>query len=147
MTSPFAQPAAPSSGIKWADYNGALILFSVQGLEQNVSTVHGPSDAVRCNIAVLDGPGAGEEHENILVFPKLMRAQLSNRVGSLVLGRLGQGVAKAGQSAPWLINPATEQDQQIGSAWLAKRQAPVAPDPAPAQAAPAAQPQGASVPF
>jgi len=38
----------------------------------------------------------------------------------MVLGRLGQGEAKKGQSAPWMLSEATEADKVIGRNYIAK---------------------------
>jgi hypothetical protein len=147
MSNPFAAPAAPAAGVQWGDHLGALLIFSVKAVETAIPTSYGESDAVRANVAVLDGPHGGTEHEEVLVFPKVLQSQLRSRVGQMVLGRLTQGQGKPGQSPPWMLDAATPQDEQTAAAWLAARNAPVAPDapqPAPA-AAPAAA--GNKVPF
>jgi pyruvate/2-oxoglutarate dehydrogenase complex dihydrolipoamide acyltransferase (E2) component len=151
MSSPFAPPASPATGIQWTEYLGALLIFSVKAVETGINTSFGESDAVRANVAVLDGNGAGEEHEEVLVFPKVLQSQLRSRVGQMVLGRLTQGQGKPGQSPPWMLDAATPADEQAAAAWLAARNAPVAPDapqPAPTPA-PAAAPAAAGnkVPF
>lgn len=147
MSSAFAAPAAPAAGVQWAEYQGALLIFSVKAIETGISTAYGESDAIRANVAVLDGAGAGEEHEDVLVFPKVLQSQLRSRVGQMVLGRLGQGQGKPGQSPPWMLEAATAADEQVAAQWLAQRNAPVAPAPAPAAAPPAPAPAGGKVPF
>lgn len=149
MSSAFAAPAAPATGIQWADYLGALLIFSVKSVETGINTSFGETDAVRANVAVLDGDKAGEEHEEVLVFPKVLQSQLRSRVGQMVLGRLGQGVGKPGQSPPWMLDGATPQDEQAAAQWLASRNAPVPPDAPAGQSAqaPAAQAAPGKVPF
>ena len=115
---PFAAPAA-SSGIKWDVLKGALLLIEVLGIETEIPTVHGATDAVRANVTALDGPLAGDEYPNCLVFPRVLQGQLWSRVGAKVLGRLTQGTAKPGQSAPWLLAEGTEADIAVGKAYLA----------------------------
>lgn len=117
-TDPFAAPAT-ANGIKWADVKGSLLLVEVRGLETDIDTTFGKSDAVRADITVLDGPGRGDSYPDCLVFPKGLQSQLRPRVGQKVLGRLGQGIAKSGQSAPWLLSEATDAEKQIGIAYLA----------------------------
>jgi hypothetical protein len=142
-TNPFAAPSAPGSGIKWDDANGCLLLITPIALEQGISTTFGPADAVRADVVILDGPAAGTEHLDTLVFPKILSGQLTRHIGTKVLGRLGQGVAKPGQSAPWVLAEATPTDVELGQRWLASRAPQIAsPTPAPQQAA-----QGAAVPF
>jgi hypothetical protein len=36
----------------------------------------------------------------------------------MVLGRLGQGVAKPGQSAPWTLTPASDADKVTAGKYL-----------------------------
>lgn len=128
MTEQFASPASPSEGIEWQAVNGSLLLFKVVFLEEHIPTaVTKPgekSPAVRADVTVLDGPQAGKEYADALVFPKVLQAQLRSRVGQLVLGRLGRGEAKAGQSAPWKLEPATEADQQVAQQWMERKSNP-----------------------
>ena len=43
-----------------------------------------------------------------------------------MIGRLGRGTAKAGQSPPWELSAATEADKQIGERWLSFNEARIA---------------------
>lgn len=118
----FATPASAGSGIKWADLDGALVVAVVNGIEDKISTSFGErEDVPRIDLHVLDGEAAGEEHNDTLVFPKVLGQQLRRRVGEKVLGRIGQGIAKSGQSAPWMLLPATDEDQKVGAKWLEKQ--------------------------
>jgi hypothetical protein len=121
--SQFAAPAEPS-GISYTDLNGALLLIKVHAVEADVPTAFSKpgqaNPAVRADVTVLDGQSAGERYEDALVFPKVLQGQLKSRVGQLVLGRLGQGQAKPGQSAPWRLNPATSADEQAADQHLRK---------------------------
>lgn len=118
MTDPFAAPAT-STGIDYKEINGALLLIDVVGVEKDVPTSLGTKDAVRADVVVIDGDQAGESFEDALIFPKVLQSQLRSRAGQKVLGRLGQGVAKPGQSAPWLLAEATETDKATARAHLA----------------------------
>lgn len=126
MSDEFATPAT-SSGFSPKDFNGALILFTVRGVETGISTVYGETDAVKADIVILDGPNAGDTFDDSLVFPKVLQGQLRSRTGEKVLGRLGQGTAKPGQSAPWMLSEATDADKKVARDWLAK--APAAAPP------------------
>ncbi len=117
MTDPFADPGS-STAVDWSEHVGALLLLTVHGIEYDIQTVHGMSNAVRADVVVLDGPKRGTEYADALVFPKLLQSQLRSRVGQKVLGRLGQGEAKRGQSAPWQLNAATDADKKIGRDFL-----------------------------
>ena len=122
-TDEFAAPAS-ASGIKWDDYKGALLLFDVHGHETGIKTAFGEADAVRADIAILDGPHAGETYNDTLVFPKVLTSQLRPNIGKKVLGRLGQGQAKSGQSAPWKLDDASDADRDTARAYLQKTAAP-----------------------
>jgi len=112
----FADPGAPGAGIQWVNLNGALLLIDVHGVEVGVKTAFGTTDAVRASVVVLDGDHADDEYPDTLVFPKIVAAQLRRLIGRKVLGRLGQGQAKSGQDAPWVLDKATDSDIQVGRA-------------------------------
>lgn len=117
--STFTAPSAPGSGIQFADHLGALLLIEVEGVEVGIKTSFGDSDAVKANVHVIDGNGAGESYDDTLIFPKILQSQLKKSVGQKVLGRLGQGTAKPGQSAPWLLNEASADDIAKAETWVA----------------------------
>lgn len=127
----FATPAAPGEGIQWADHLGALLLIDVTGVETAMKTRFGDADAVSANITVLDGNGKDAHYDAALIFPKLLVSQTKGQVGKKVLGRLGQGQAKSGQSAPWLLEEATAADVALAEEWVKANQpitqAPAAP--------------------
>lgn len=143
---PFAAPAPPSSGVKWDDLNGRLLLIEPKTAETGIATAFGDTDAIRADIAVLDGDGKGDTYPDALVFPKVLQSQLRQQLGQKVLGRLGQGVGKPGQSPPWLLEAATPDDQQTGIRYLEWRQQNTLAAPAPATTPPAAS-GGSPVPF
>ncbi len=109
-----------ATGIDWKDLHGSLLLFKVHGQEVGIKTVHGDSNAVRADVIVLDGDKEGEAYTDTLVFPKVLQSQLKPSIGSMVLGRLGQGHKKPGQSAPWTLATATEAEKTVGRDYLAK---------------------------
>ncbi len=69
----------------------------------------------------------------MLIFPRVLQSQLRAYIGTGkgALGRLGKGVAKAGQSAPWQLDTPTDADKATARAYLAGKSA-----PAPAGTAP-----------
>jgi len=115
--SQFAAPAA-ASGIEWSELNGHLLIVEPREVVKDISTVHGVTDAVRADVTVLDGPQTGKKYEDTLIFPRALKVQLASRVGQKVLGRLGQGQAKPGQNPPWMLAPATPEDEEKGVAYL-----------------------------
>lgn len=155
MSQQFDTPAPPGSGIDWKSLFGALLIIDVHGTKSGIQTVHGPSDAVQATVTVVDGPTAGAVHTDTLVFPRVLQGQLGSKIGKRVLGRLTQGVAKPGQSAPWMLDgEATEGDMAAAGAVLAQlagaglqqaapavqQQAPQAAYVPPPQQAPVGQP-------
>lgn len=120
MSNPFAAPAS-ANGITWADLLGRLLVIEPKALERDIQTSLGAKDAVRADVHVIDGTSP-ESNEDVLIFPRVLISQTSSKVGEKVLGRLGQGQAKPGQSAPWMIQAPTEADIATGTAWLEARQ-------------------------
>lgn len=118
MTDQFSEPTAPGAGCDWKELNGSLLIIDVLGVKQGIATTYGASDAVQATVTVADGPKVGTVYNDTLIFPKILQSQTSGKVGSKVLGRLGQGVAKPGQSAPWMLNPATDADKAQAGAVL-----------------------------
>ena len=113
----FSDPST-ATGIDWKELHGSLLLFKVHGQEVGIKTVHGDSNAIRADVIVLDGDKEGEEFLDCLVFPKVLQSQLKPRVGQMVLGRLGQGHKKQGQSPPWTLSTATDKEKETGKAFL-----------------------------
>ena len=61
--------------------------------------------------ALRSGASKGSEYVAAFIFPKVLCSQLAPSVGGKpVLGRLGRGTAKPGQSAPWMLTAPTEGD-------------------------------------
>ena len=150
--SPFASAGAPSSGIKWADHEGALLAIRPKEVKSDIDTAYGRADAVQADVWVVEQDGVvdAESYPDCLIFPKLLQSQTRSKIGEIVLGRLGQGVAKPGQSPPWLLSQDnTPEDTQLGQAWYERRAAAAANggQPAAAQPEPATVATGQDIPF
>lgn len=91
------------SGIEYGDFLNKLFVVEPLEVEKGISTVHGEKDAVRANVYVLVSKDRTEEFEDTLIFPKVLQSQVRRQIGSLVVGRLGQGEAKRGQKPPWVL--------------------------------------------
>ncbi len=124
----FASPAAASTGPKPADLQGQLLIFKPIEYRSGIETVNGPADAISCDVINLD---SGEAHSDVLFFNIAIRNALRPLIGQRVLGRIQQGVAKPGKTAPWIIADASQEPAAIAKASAYK------PGTAPA-AAPAA---------
>lgn len=122
MTTDLFDAATTSTGGLITDYEGALLLITPTEYRPEVNTTRGPTDAVVVDFTVLDGARAGETATGSLIFPKVLKGALKSKVGTgrMVLGRLGKGVAKPGQSAPWVLGEPTEQDKQTARDHLSK---------------------------
>lgn len=99
--------AVTASGIKWAEIKGSLLLIEPLSVEDSIKTAYGDASAVKANVIVLDGDQAGTTYSETLIFPKLLQSAVKGAIGDQVIGRLSQGVAKPGQSAPWTLEDAS----------------------------------------
>jgi hypothetical protein len=114
-------PSAPRSGDK-LDLNtvkGRLLHIQVAEIVRDIETAFGKSDAVRATVAILDGDQKGTVLEDVLFFPRVLRSQLEQALGETVLARLGQGTAKPGKSAPWILEAASDADLETGTKYEA----------------------------
>lgn len=112
---------SPSSGARITDFEGSLLLVKPTALEEEISTTYGPADAIVADVVVLDGKEANPEpYTDVYIFQKALRGQLKAKVGTgrYVLGRLGKGTAKSGQSAPWLLQDPTDGDKETARVYL-----------------------------
>lgn len=66
---PFAAPAS-ASGIQWSDLKGRLLVIEPLGVEHDIQTAFGSTDAVRANVYAIDGEP--EEFLDALVFPRVL---------------------------------------------------------------------------
>ena len=108
--------------LPYEEVKGALLMITPHVQEKAIPTEFGENDAIRADIVVLDGPSAGEEYPDTLIFPRVLQSQIRRNVGTgrRNLGRLGQGVKKPGKSAPWELGEPSEADKAIARAYLAK---------------------------
>lgn len=128
----FAQPSS-TTGIQYDELKGALLAIEPLSFEAEIDTQFGKNSAVRANLTVLDGDKAGEVFRDTLIFPKVLQSQIKSSIGGgVVIGRLGQGQKKAGQSAPWLLNEATPEDYAIAEKMLPEEPEAPATDSGPA---------------
>jgi hypothetical protein len=109
--SDYSIPSAGGDKFPLADLDGSLLRIEVIKQHMNVTTTFGPSNPVEANVVVLDGASKGSEYAATFIFPKVLCSQLAPSAGGKpVLGRLGRGTAKPGQSAPWMLTAPTEGD-------------------------------------
>ena len=129
----FTAPASSSEGVKVADLNGHLLIVTPVEYKTGINTVNGIAEAIEVNLIDLD---TNEEHHSVLWFNVALRNALKPLIGNKVLGRIGQGAAKPGKNAPWILLDATGDGEAVAkaNAYIAggiKAPAPVATAPAP----------------
>lgn len=116
----------PSSGDQFVnkDHVGSLVLFNLYEFERDFKTSAGLADIVRGDVTVLTKPSGKRlveplEYENTIVFGKVLVSTLKAQVGKkAVLGRLEEGEAKKGQSAPYILKPANDEERVIARQYM-----------------------------
>lgn len=134
----FSAPSTTTEGVKVAELANHLLIIEPVEYKTGIATVHGDAEAIEVNIVDLDNNNA--VHANVLWFNVALRNALKSKVGHKVLARIGQGTAKPGKSAPWILVDATGDAAAVAkaNAYLAAPtvSAPAAPVATPAPAAP-----------
>ena len=130
----FVAPSSNSESVKVADLDGHLLILEPIEYKTGIATVHGDADAIEVRINDLD---TGFTHESVLFFNVALKNALKTKIGHKVLARIGQGVAKPGKSAPWILLDATGDSEAVAkaNAFIASPQA----------ATPAAAPVAANI--
>ena len=131
----FSSPSSTSEGIKVADLANHLLIIEPVEYKTGIDTVHGKAEAVEVNVVDLDNGNA--KHENLLWFNVALRNALKTKIGHKVLARIGQGSAKPGKSAPWILLDATADASAVAKANAYLTSAPAPATPAPVASAPA----------
>jgi len=109
----FSAPSSSTESVKVADLAGALLIIEPIEYKVNIQTVHGETDAIEVNLVDLDN---NKTYNNVLFFNVALKNALKAKVGQKVLARIGQGVAKPGKSAPWILNDATGDAAAVAKA-------------------------------
>ena len=130
----FSPPSMNESGPKVADLAGQLLIITPTDYKTGIKTIHGDAEAVEVSLVNLD---TNKSYESVLFFNVALRSALKSKIGQKVLARIGQGTAKPGKSAPWILLDATTDAAALAkaNAYLATASAPA---PAVAAAVPAA---------
>ena len=140
----FASPGNQSESVKVADLANHLLIITPTEYKTGIQTVHGIAEAVEVNVYDLD---TNTEYNSLLWFNVALRNALKTKLSQKVLARIGQGPAKPGKSAPWILLDATSDATAIAkaNAYLAAPPAPVA-TPAPVAVASVANPTAGLTP-
>jgi hypothetical protein len=133
----FASPGNTSSeSVKVADLANHLLIITPTEYKTGIQTVHGIAEAVEVNVYDLD---TNTEHNSLLWFNVALRNALKTKINQKILARIGQGQAKPGKSAPWILLDATTDAQALtrANAYLAAPPAPATAPVTPQVATPA----------
>lgn len=110
---------APSTvdPIQWKDLYGRLLAIWPYGRETTDTKFGADKACVRADIYDLDeGKPIGMDS---LIFPRALVMQCSGTPrGKAVLGRLGQGESRNGQTPPWKLSDPTPEDIARASAYF-----------------------------
>ena len=109
----FSAPSSSTESVKVADLAGALLIIEPIEYKVGIQTVHGETDAIEVNLVDLDN---SKTYNNVLFFNVALKNALKAKVGQKVLARIGQGTAKPGKSAPWILNDATGDAAAVAKA-------------------------------
>jgi hypothetical protein len=108
----FSAPAA-GSVLKPAEIEGHLLVVEPLEYIERMPTQMGESDAVRCTVHDITNKST---HEEVLWFSTVLVGSLRSRIGAKVLGMMGKGVAKPGQTAPWVLQDASAVPEAVKAA-------------------------------
>lgn len=128
----FAAPSTQSESVKVADLAGHLLIITPTEYKTGIQTIHGLAEAVEVQVVDLD---TKQTHASLLWFNVALRNALKNKIGQKVLAKIGQGAAKPGKSAPWILIDATGDANAVA---LANAYLTSAPTPATAPVTPQA---------
>jgi hypothetical protein len=121
----FAAPSTQSESVKVADLAGHLLIITPTEYKTGIQTIHGSAEAVEVEVIDLD---TKQTHASLLWFNVALRNALKNKIGQKVLAKIGQGAAKPGKSAPWILIDATGDANAVAlaNAYLTSAPAPAA---------------------
>jgi hypothetical protein len=131
----FSAPSMSENGPKVADLAGKLLIITPTDYKTGIKTIHGDAEAVEVSLVNLDD---NKNYDGVLFFNVALRNSLKQKIGQKVLARIGQGTAKPGKSAPWILLDATTDPAALAKANAYLGSAPVAAATAAAPAVPAA---------
>jgi len=139
----FAAPSNANENVKVADLANHLLIIDPVEYKTGIPTVHGEAEAIEVNIIDLD---TGKQHNSLLWFNVALRNSLKGKIGQRVLAKIGQGTAKPGKSAPWILIDATSDATALAkaNAFLGSAGAKPAATPAPTAAPVAVDPNNLS---
>lgn len=126
MTS-FAQPTG-GDGFPIGEHLDHLVIYTPKEYQKDVPTTFGDKDAVLADVACVD---CEEEWNDALAFQGRIISVTKNRIGELVLGRIGQVATRPGQNPAWVLSPFSDEDAERAIDFVNSRGADPEPEPEP----------------
>jgi hypothetical protein len=114
----FDDPGTGGDKLPLDDLLGSLLLVTVHEETDPIETQYGTNTAIRADVAVLDGAHKGDVYADTLIFPRVLKSSLRSKDGKKVVARLGQGAKQPGKSAPWVLNPAGDDEKATAKKYL-----------------------------
>jgi len=111
--SAFAAPSTQSESVRPADLLDHLLIIKPKEYRTGINTSLGEAEAIEVDLIDLD---TKTEHHSVLFFNIALRTSLRTNIGKTVLSRMGQGIAKPGKSAPWILIDATTDADAVARA-------------------------------
>lgn len=110
----FTRPSGGGDQVKIKEDLGSLLVVRLESIERDFSTEYGLVDAARADWIVCDGDNAGETRTGGMIFnTPLVRDLARLQPGGLLVGRLMQGDAKPGKSAPYIFQDFTDEEEAL----------------------------------
>lgn len=125
MTDQWTQPDLPFEGgmpvdrVKLTDLHGYAVLVAVGGTHSQWPTKYEPADAVRVCMVILNGPRAGEELIDIMVFNAQPLRRLRGVPGRAFVGHIEVDDPTDAKSPILLLDP-TPEEYEAASKWHAQ---------------------------
>lgn len=122
----FSAPAA-GSVLKPAELEGHLLVVEPTEYIDHVPTAMGDSDAIKCTVHDITNKTTTYD---VMWFSSVLVGSLKSRIGMMVLAVMGKGIAKPGQTAPWVLNDASSEPAAVEAAKQYLATQPATPAPA-----------------
>jgi hypothetical protein len=109
----FDAPTQGGGSLKAADVEGHVLVVEPSEYVASIATSFGEKDAIRVTVHDIT---TSETHNDVLLFGTALIGSLKGQIGKRVLGVMGKGTAKAGQSAPWVLIDASQDANAVTAA-------------------------------
>jgi hypothetical protein len=107
--------AGDGERIALRDLEGSVVVMVAEEYIAAIDTQNGTTDAVRVTIHDVSGK---RTYKDQLIFARVMVNGLKDKISVPVLGVVGKGASKAGKSAPWVLNSATEAQRTAAAEYM-----------------------------